>query len=93
MVIGEYMTDQCYLMVNKSTNIVENTCMWNGDTETWTPPSNVTMLIQSTTPAKIWELNTEKTDFVLTEKIGVGDKWFTWDGSVLTTHEEKPTLP
>jgi hypothetical protein len=46
--------EQNYLMVNTSTNIVENIFVWNGDTNTWQPPANTLMLVQATTPAMVW---------------------------------------
>lgn len=83
------MTIQNYLIVEN--NVVTNGCVWDGDVNTWTPPLDATMLIQSTTPAIVWELNSDKTDWVLTEVVGVGAIEFTWDGSVLTTNQSKPT--
>lgn len=89
------MTIQNYLMINDSTNIVENICVWDGGTE-WTPPANTLMLVQATTPALIWEaviVDNIITDYVLVEEIGCGDIGFTWNGSVLTTNEPKPPVP
>jgi len=96
------MTTQNYLMVNQSTNIVENTCVWDGNNETWQPPENTLMLVETTTPAMEWfpviETNpqTQKreiVDYVLTETIGGGGIGFTWNGSVLTTNQPKPQPP
>jgi len=84
------MTTQQYLMVNESTNIVDNICVWDGDTNIWQPPANTLMLVQATTPARVWVLSSDKTTFVLQEVIGVGQIGFTWDGSVLTTNEPQP---
>ena len=28
-----------YALVNKETNVVDNVCAWDGNTQTWTPPS------------------------------------------------------
>jgi len=82
------MTIQNYLIVEN--NIVTNVCVWDGDINTWTPPSDATMLVQATTPAMVWRLNTDNTDWVLTEIIGAGDIGFTWDGTVVTTNQLKP---
>ena len=82
------MTTQNYLMVN-STNVVENICLWDGDTNTWQPPADTLMLIQATTPALIWVLNTD--NYVLEQVMGAGQIGFTWDGTVLTTNQPKPT--
>jgi hypothetical protein len=87
------MTNQDYLMVNESTNVVDNVCVWDGDTSTWQPPADTLMLVKATTPAIVWELNADKTDYVLTEVIGAGDIGFTWDGVVVTTNEPKPIIP
>lgn len=85
------MTTQNYLIVEN--NVVSNVCVWDGDINTWTPPSDATMLIQADTIAMVWELNTDKTAYVLTEKVGAGAIGFIWDGSVLTTNEPQPTIP
>lgn len=90
------MTTQNYLMINKSTNIVDNETVWDGNTETWQPPSEYLMLVQSTTPAMLWDAVIEDgkwVDWALGEHIGEGGIGFTWDGSVLTTNEPKPEPP
>ena len=81
-----------YLMINESTNIVENICTWDGDPNTWQPPANTLMLIKDITPAMVWKLNQDNTDYVLTEEIGSAQIGFTWDGSILTTNEPKPAV-
>jgi hypothetical protein len=95
MVIGEYMTTQNYLMINESTNVVDNVCVWDGNSETWQPPSNYLMLVKATTPALIWNWNKELSDWVLQEQIGDGDIGFTWNATtqILTTNQEKPKPP
>jgi hypothetical protein len=84
--------EQNYLMVN-SENVVDNICVWDGNPNTWQPPEGYTMLVQATTPAMVWELNAEKTDYVLTEQIGMASIGFTWNGTVCTTNESKPNPP
>jgi hypothetical protein len=87
------MTTQAYLQIQD--NVVTNNVMWDGDTTQWTPPSDATMLVQATTPALVWEaVITDKkiTDYVLVEKIGAGQVLFTWDGTVLTTNQSKPSV-
>ena len=84
------MTTQNYLMIQE--NIVTNVCVWDGNTQTWQPPQDTTMLVQATTPTKIWELNAENTDYVLTDSIGDGSIGFTWDGSFAITNEPKPEI-
>ena len=85
------MTTQNYLMIQN--NIVTNLCLWDGDTSTWQPPSDTTMLIQADINAMIWKLNTDKTSYVLTEVLGAGGIGFTWDGTVVTTNESQPANP
>lgn len=88
------MTTQNYLVIEN--NIVTNVCVWDGDVNTWTPPSDATMLVQATTPAMVWaSVLTDNiiTDWVLKEIIGAGNINFTWNGSVVTTNEPKPAIP
>jgi hypothetical protein len=83
------MTTENYLVVN-SKNIVVNVIVWDGDTNAWKPPEGYTMLVQSTTPALIWQLN--GTTYNLTEIIGAGQIGFTWDGTILTTNKPQPVV-
>ena len=87
------MTTQNYLVVQN--NVVINVCVWDGDTQTWTPPSDATMLVQSTTPAMVWVVDYAIKPYTssLQEVVGAGSIGFTWDGTVLTTNEPKPELP
>ena len=88
------MTTQNYLMVNQSTNVVDNVCVWDGDVNTWQPPENTLMLVQADTQALVWELNTDKTDYVLVEVLGQGQIGFIWNSTtqVLTTNQPKPEI-
>ena len=87
------MTIQQYFVVEA--NVVTNSVMWDGDTNTWQPPADATMLISATTPAMIWEYNNtvKPPIFELVEVIGKGDIGFIWNGTVLTTNEPQPSLP
>ena len=85
------MTTQQYLMIPTATSVVENVCVWNGDLNTWQLPTDALMLVQADTPAMVWQLNVDKTDYVLVEQIGLATIGFTWDGTVCTTNEAKPT--
>lgn len=85
------MTTKPYFIVQE--NVVTNCVLWDGNTEIWAPPQNAIMLIVESTPAMIWELNQDKTDYILVEQIGAGDIGFTWGGSVLTTNQPKPVIP
>jgi len=83
------MTTQNYLMIQE--NVVTNICVWDGDVNTWTPPLDATMLVQATTPTKIWDL--VDNEYVLVDSIGNADIGFTWDGSVCTTNQPQPAAP
>lgn len=85
------MTNKNYLMINTTTNVVDNICVWDGDMLTWSPPDHLLMLLE-TTIAKVWGLNETNTDFILISKIGAGGIGFTFDGEILTTNEEKPNI-
>ena len=87
------MTNQNYLVIEA--DVVTNVCVWDGDTNTWQPPTDATMLVQADTQALVWELNTDKTDYVLVEVLGVGSIGFTWNTTtqVLTTNAPKPEIP
>lgn len=85
--------NQNYLMINKATNTVVNVCVWDGNTNTWAPPSGTLMLVQSTTPAMIWAYSDAAQDYVLTEVVGQGQIGFTWNGAACVTNTAKPTKP
>ena len=88
------MTTQNYLVIES--NVVTNIVVWDGDTNTWQPPADATMLVQATTPAMVWEpIYTNKviTGWQLVEEIGQGAIGFTWNGTVLTTNEPEPAVP
>jgi len=87
------MTVQTYLIVEN--NVVTNSVVWDGNPQTWTPPADSIQLVEATTPALIWEWNTTVTpnEWQLTEIVGAGGIGFTWNGTVLTTNEPKPTAP
>ncbi len=85
------MSDQNYCMVDTETNVCDNICVWDGNTDTWTPPPGQLMLVQATTPAKVW--NWTGTEWVLQDQLGAGGVGFTWDGVALTTNEPMPAPP
>ena len=88
------MTVQNYLMVNESTNIVDNDCLWDGDVDTWQPPSGYLLIIQATTIAMVWALIPPSTTYELTEKLGGGGNGFTYDPitQIVTTNQPQPTV-
>jgi hypothetical protein len=52
------------------------------------------MLVLETTPAMVWQPKKVDgvTTYYLVEQIGAGSIGFTWDGTILTTNEPKPTV-
>lgn len=89
------MTTQNYLIIES--NVVTNEVVWDGDTNTWQPPAESIQVVDATTPAMVWVevYNDEQKliDYVLEQKVGAGAIGFTWNGSVLTTNESKPSIP
>lgn len=87
----EAFVEQNYLIVEQ--NVVTNCVLWNGDTTQWAPPTGSIALVQATTPAMVWELDTTLTppSYVLVEQIGQGQIGYAWDGTVLTTNQPQPT--
>ena len=94
------MTTQNYLIIEN--NVVTNNVVWDGNTQTWTPPADSIQLIQATTPAMVWVGTkvenlpatippTYTITYNLEEVVGAGDIGFTWNGTVLTTNQPKPT--
>jgi hypothetical protein len=87
------MTTQNYLMVNESTNVVDNVCFWDGNPDTWQPPAGYLMLVQATTMALVWLWDSTIKDFVLGQQMGQGQIGFTWNGVECITNEPKPAPP
>ena len=90
----EAFVEQQYLIIEN--NIVTNICVWNGDTSIWTPPIGSIALVQTTTPAMVWQavvVEGKITDYVLVEQFGQGDIGFTWDGTDCITNQPKPEIP
>jgi len=86
--------NQNYLIIES--NIVTNVVVWNGDTSIWTPPANSIALVQSTTPAMIWQaviVDGVITDYILVESLGSGSIGFTWNGTAVITNQPKPAIP
>lgn len=79
-------------MINQDTNIVENICLWDGNTETWTPPYGYYMIQLDITVANIWIFSDSLNDYELTPIMGAGEIGFTWDGTELTTNQLKPSI-
>lgn len=86
------MNTKNYCMVNSQTNVCDNVVLWDGNPDTWQPPSDYLMLVQATTPAKNWVWDAAAKTWVL-EVAGEGQIGFTWDGTYLITNELQPTNP
>jgi hypothetical protein len=90
------MTTQNYFVVEA--DVVTNNVVWDGDTNTWQPPADAIMLVQTDTQALVWTpviVDEKITDWILTETLGAGDIGFTWNETtqVLTTNQAKPEVP
>ena len=84
-------------MINESTNVVDNICVWDGNTNTWIPPANTLMLIQADIQALVWHavvLDQKVIDYILVEELGQGQIGFIWDAitQILTTNQPKPKI-
>ena len=85
------MTTQNYLVIEE--NVVTNIVLWDGNTNTWAPSVNATMLVQATTPTKIWDVDSAVKDYVLVDSVGNANIGFTYNGSFCSTNEQKPDAP
>ena len=77
-------------MVNLSTNIVDDVCVWDGNTDTWQPPENYLLLDDEATPALTWVLSEDQLSASLQPVLGAGAIGFIWDGNQLKTNEPNP---
>jgi hypothetical protein len=84
------MTTQNYLMINQSTNVVDNVCIWDGNPDTWPPPAGYLLLVQDYTLALIWFWDKAIRDWVLAQQLGQGQIGFIWNGIECVTNEPKP---
>lgn len=86
------MTTQTWLMVNETTNVVDNIVLWDGDTATWVPPAGYLMLVEATTPCKNWDWDEATSTWVLVVEppAAIGD---TWDGTYIVTSDPQPIDP
>lgn len=87
------MTTQNYLMINESTNTVDNICVWDGNPDTWQPPAGYLMLIQATTIALVWLWDKPADDWVLSQQMGQAQIGFVWNGVECITNDPKPEPP
>lgn len=82
---------QNYLMINESTNVVDNVCVWDGNPNTWQPPSGYLLLVKATTMALVWVWDSAITDWVLSQQLGEAQIGFIWNGTECVTNQQKPT--
>ena len=85
------MTTQNYCLINTE-NICDNVVLWDGNPDTWQPPSGYLTLVQETTPSKVWALNQSRTAYILIDTVGDGTIGFTWDGTFLVTNDPQPVV-
>jgi hypothetical protein len=86
------MNTQNYCMVNEQTNVCDNITLWDGNTDTWTPPHGYLMLPQATTSSKNWVWDEVQKAWVMTVEQGQGQIGFLWDGVHLITQEPMPAV-
>jgi len=77
-------------MINRSTNVVDNVCIWDGNPDTWRPPAEYLLLVQAYTLALVWIWDEAIPDWVLAQQLGQGQIGFTWNGTECVTNEPKP---
>lgn len=75
-----------YLIIQN--DVVTNICLWNGDTNVWTPPENSIWMPQSTTKTKIWQLINNAPELIVS--IGNSSIGFSWDGEFCITNDPPP---
>ena len=82
------MSIKNYLVIEQ--NRVTNVILWDGNAQTWAPPSDALVLSQETTPTKIWTLVND--EYVLVDSIGDALIGFTYDGTYCITDIPKPEV-
>ena len=78
-------------MINQLTNIVDNVCIWDGNSETWKPPEDYILLTQAGTLALVWIWDSAISEWVLSQQLGQAKIGFVWNGVECVTNEPKPT--
>jgi len=82
-----------YLLINTSNNTVENAVAWDGNTETWQPPSGFIALDAEVTPSIEWEWSTDANDWVPVDMVGTGSIGDSWDGQKSNSPKPPPPPP
>jgi len=72
-----------YVLINTQTNIVDNLVVWDGSTQTWTPPTSHIAVPQATTPRVVWIFDEQTSTWSTQEIRGTGMIGDVWDGAKL----------
>lgn len=80
-----------YLLINKETNIAEQSVAWDGNVSTWSPTATHLALPVASTPTIGWVWNEGNQEWEPQETTGGGGIGFVWNGSQLV--KSKPTEP
>jgi hypothetical protein len=78
-----------YLLINKTTNIVENVVEVADDS--WQPSDSFLAVPQDEVIGQVWGFDSDVNDFVVSDVLGSATIGNTYDGSKCITHETKPT--
>jgi hypothetical protein len=78
-----------YLLINKTTNIVENIVEVADDS--WQPSDSFLAVPQDQVIGQVWGFNSDVNDFVVSDVLGSATIGNTYDGSKCITHVSKPT--
>jgi hypothetical protein len=85
--------EKTYLFVNTANNIVENAVVWDGNTETWQPPSGFIALDAEVTPSVEWEWNADLNEWTPVDMVGTGSIGDSWDGQKFNSPKPPPPPP
>ena len=78
-----------YLLINKTTNIVENIVEVADDS--WQPSDSFLAVPQDEVIGQVWSFDSDVNDFVVSDLLGSATIGNTYDGSKCITHVLKPT--
>ena len=78
-----------YLLINKTTNIVENIVEVVDDS--WQPSESFLVVPQEEVVGQVWSFDSDANDFVVSDVLGSATIGNTYNGSKCITNLEKPT--
>lgn len=87
------MTIQQYALVDKETNIISGTVMWDGDVSTWAPPETQYAVVEADYQYMVWKYDLDLQEWVLAadDPFNPGDEvGAMFDGNAFITTEPKP---